>query len=180
MVNIIISKPIRMNSLATRNVNTLFFLSIYFSIWAASPGPNTFIPILNFNLLFYMLYDLYYYAMEMGIDMVVHHILTTLLVISSMYYPTHWDILKPFYLAEISTFFLVFSKMPTVFYPFLRHVSKFLFIWTFIYFRVYSMGYTLLYQGLELTLSFWFAYSLWLLNLYWFCMIIEKILVWET
>lgn len=169
-----------MNTSTIRNANTLFFLAVYFSIWTAAPEPITVIPFLNFMLVFYMLYDLYYYAMVMGIDMIVHHILTTFLVISSMYYSVSWDILKPFYLAEISTFFLVFYKLPMIFYPFLKHVSKILFTGTFIYFRVYLIGYTLTSSTLEWTWAFLFAYNLWLLNLYWFFLTVDKILLRET
>lgn len=110
----------------------------------------------------YLLMDLLLFYQFLGKDMVLHHVLSLLLAFSFQSRTKEEQL--AFLLTEVSTPFLVLYRLGIC-----KNLTKMCFLLSFIYFRVYGLGVVLWKERYSTQdLCVWNGYALWLVNLYWF------------
>jgi len=104
--------------------------------------------------------------------MCFHHVITIVLCTGSVYYHyIPWDLVSAFYATEFSTVFLSLRGMGIR-----SKVNNILFLITFLYFRIWNLGYWLFYRTTDMPFFLMVcAYSLMMLNLWWSCKIMERV-----
>ena len=128
-------------------------------------------------------------------DMILHHIL----ILSMIRYLNNYNnsikninnIISILLSTEISTIFLItnnlINNMTNI--SFLKNINKFIFIYTFVYYRIYNYFYYMIFNRNIINIFLGYStnifeiceiyidiYGLFILNLYWTCLIFKKTL----
>lgn len=156
------------NKLLLQHYQITLFSTIGILGWMSLIGTD---PILRIIMMGYFLMDIVFFYKTMKPDMICHHVLSCLLV---MFYYQPYDEETTCLLAmEISTPFLILCRLHIY-----ETINRLLFLFFFTYFRIFRIG-LLLFRHQDEIYSFpiWLSFLLYLLNWYWFEMIVRHHLV---
>jgi hypothetical protein len=167
-----------------------FFISFYgtflYFYENSFPYYNTF----SYCLLFYFFVD---FLNQRKIDMIVHHLLSICLVVLSKQgdsYYFYTKITRNIIAAEVSTIpFTLYTFLSSYsFFPMIKIPLQIIFLLCFFYFRIVRLTNMLLFDKeveeivsyfpfLHRRISYFVIFSLYNLNLYWFSLILNKVVV---
>lgn len=127
-------------------------------------------PLCTFSFMMaYFLVDLRLFFRVMSQDMIFHHVLSMVLTYSYL----DQDEEKQLVLlsTELSTPFLIMYKLGVA-----RPWTKILFVMTFLYYRIYNLGWLLWKERHHVhDMYVWVAYMLWMLNWHWLELILSRL-----
>lgn len=156
------------NNLQLKHYQVSFISTVGILGWVFLLGVDTTLQVI---MMMYFTLDLLFFHNIMKPDMMIHHVLC--FFISTLCYSSTNDNTRKFIIMEVSTPFLLLCR-----FHIYEKVNRILFLLSFSYFRIYQIGLVLYHYRYEVSnYIVWLPFILYLLNWYWFEIIIRNHLI---